>query len=561
VNQSHTITLRRTKFAWIENIQQWQTLVVALFGIAVAAGHGSMLAVPQTDIVDAIDTDKYRIHWIIGSYVVGSALGMELTKYCCSRWGTRFAYLLGVVLFTSASTAIGLTSDILLMTPLRLVEGLGNGFIAAGGMILIWQTFPRRREQAMAMYSLAIYLPAAIGSVLGGLLTAWFSWRMIFLINLPLGVLVFSGVWLLDLEPSPSGRGQGEGAPLLGKSRHPRPGPLPRGEGAMPPVKLDVVGIFLAQGTIISISVLLDVGLYWGWTTSREFVCWLGAFIVFASSFIAWSSLSAHPMINLRMLGKRNIALGFGIKIPFSINLYVLFGILPIYMVNLRGYQWWQAALVAVPAVLAMLLFNALGMSVGSQHNRRLRMAVGLAVMIVATWQFTALDMYTSKFWIATVLGVWGCGAGLVFGPALMTIFGGLSTDETMNLSGLFNITRALPAYIATMALSTYWTQATDTQFDTLRQNVRTNRPVVSQTYDDAQTRFVVHGSAHEVAAKQSHALVAGWTHANSQAFALDRVFRNLAWLTVPALVLLAFVRKPGMVSAKSIPQSAVPAT
>src|SRR5207244_10933474 len=139
----------------------------------------------------------------------------------------------------------------------------------------------------------------------GGLLTAWFSWRMIFLINLPLGVLVFSGVWLLDDKQ------------------------MPKMKTA---AKLDYVGIFLAQGTILTISVLLDVGIYWGWTTSRVFVCWLAAFIVFVSSFIAWSSFSAHPMINFRLLSKRNIALGLGIKIPFSVNLYVLFALLPAYM-------------------------------------------------------------------------------------------------------------------------------------------------------------------------------------------------------------------------------------
>ncbi len=130
-------------------------------------------------------------------------------------------------------------------------------------------------------------------------------------------------------------------------------------------------------------------------------------------------------------------------------------------------------------------------------------MFVGLAVMSAATWQFFLLDMYTSKFWMAAVMGVWGLGAGLVIAPALRIMFEFLPLEEAVTLAGVFNILRALPAYIVTVTLVTFWTQGTDIQFDTLRQTVQYNVPVAQASYRSAAERFAIRGSAHSESEKQ----------------------------------------------------------
>ncbi len=149
------------------------------------------------------------------------------------------------------------------------------------------------------------------------------------------------------------------------------------------------------------------------------------------------------------------------------------------YMVNLRGYQWWQAGLVVLPATAAMAGAVLAGIAVATAENRKLRILAGFALMSLVTWQLTAVDLYTGKYLIAAMLGVWGLGAGLMIGPALVTIFEGLSLDEALTLAGVFNISRALPAFAAAAVLGTMWTRSTDTQFDNLRQNVEYNRPIV----------------------------------------------------------------------------------
>jgi MFS transporter, DHA2 family, multidrug resistance protein len=502
---------------WWAIQSHWHVLVGVLPGVALALLSSAALVVPHADIIDALDTDRYRIHWITGSYTLGSALGMALTRFVASRLGLRRAYLLSVVVFAVAGSACGLLDDIVLMTPLRFLQGLGNGVLICAAMLIIWRAFPRQREFAMALYGMAIFVPMAAGAVLGGLLTTWVFWQLVFLMNLPLGCVVLLVGWAL--------------LPVEKYLRHEQP------------VKLDFVGLGLLTASIVTLNVMLDMGQYWGWLTSREFTLWFAGFLAAFCSFVAWGLLAKQPLINLHVFGRRNTTLALLVKTLFSINLTAMLALLATYMVDMRGYQWWQAALVFLPAVACMPISIVLGVVFGDVRNGKLRMLVGLAVMSLATWQFMLLDMYTSKFWMAAIMGVWGLGAGLVIGPALLTIFEDLPLEDAITLAGVFNICRALPAYIVTITMVTLWTQNTDIQFDNLRQTVRYNVPIVEASYRSAQQHFVLHGSAHDESAKQSQALMHQWTHVNSRAFALEDVMRDLAIFSGVALVAVVMIR------------------
>lgn len=485
---------------------------VVLPGVAVAAAHGTMLDVPAADFVDALDSDKYRIQWVFGGYLVGSAAGLALTRFVGDRIGLSRGYVLGMTLFAVFSAACAIVSETVWMAPLRIVQGLGNGLLISAGMVLLWQAFPRQREFAMALYGMAIFAPAVAGAVIGGLIVAAASWRWVFLLNLPLGAVnVFAALaWL-----RPTDRGPREAL-----------------------AKFDFVGFALLLSWVASLNVTLDMGQYWGWFTSHEFLLWasvLGASLV---GFVLWGTLAAAPLINLRSLADRNVALGLAIKTLYSVNVYVLVALLSRYMVDLRGYQWNQTAIVFAAAVGTMLVGICAGILVGRAGNRRLRITIGLAAMTAATWRLGRVDLFTSKDWIAVVMAAWGLGAGLVVGPALLTIFARLSLTQAVQMAGVFNILRALPAFVAAAALSTMWVRTTDGYFDTLRQTVQANEPIVDQTHAHAARQFRRQGSSPSLSHDQAQATTRQWTHANARAFALQTTLRQLALLTAVALPL-----------------------
>jgi hypothetical protein len=271
----------------------------------------------------------------------------------------------------------------------------------------------------------------------------------------------------------------------------------------------------------------------------------LAAFVVSFTGFVAWGVGAANPLIDLRPFAIRHFTLGIAVKVLFSINLYVLVGLLSAYMINLRGYQWWQGGLVLAPALATMLVAVAAGVRWGTTDNRQARMFLGLAVMVLTTWQLSALDLYTSKFWLAGVLAVWGAGAGLVFGPAMVILFEELSPDQTVHAAGVFNVTRAVPTFVAMSVLATLLTQRSDAEFDWLRQKIAYSRPVVAQAIQQPAQHFADRGSGPVKSGQQAHGLLGTWVHANSRAFALQTIFRDLALVTAVGPVLVLLVRRP----------------
>jgi DHA2 family multidrug resistance protein len=494
-------------------------MLAVLPGLALTMLHSTILDLPRADVVAALDSDRYRIQWINGAYVLGLALGMGLTGFLGGRLGLRRAYLLAVVLFTAAGSACAGVSEVFWMTPLRLVQGLGTGLLISAGMVLLWRAFPVHKELAMAIYGMGVYLSALAGAPVGGLLTSWYSWRLLFLLNLPFGILVGVLAWLVLPPDRPAG--------------HERPA-------------FDWVGLGLLASLVVTLSVVLDLGQYWGWLTSPFFVPWFAGLLVSLAAFAAWGIGARAPLVNLRPLAVRHFALGLGIKVAFSVNLYVLVALLSGYTIGLRGYQWWQGSLVLLPALAGMFVALLAGTFWGTAGNRKARMFLGLALMALATGFLSVIDLYTAKGWQAVHMGVWGAGAGLVAGPALLTTFEGLSTEQTLHTAGVFNILRSLPVFIAGGILGTLLTQHTDAQFDVLRQTIRYNRPIASETMRGQESYFLQQGSSRALAGKQSHAALGRWVHANARAFALQDVLRLLALVPAAGLVLVLGVRVPG---------------
>jgi hypothetical protein len=186
-----------------------------------------------------------------------------------------------------------------------------------------------------------------------------------------------------------------------------------------------------------------------------------------------------------------------------------------------------------------------LGALFGTDANRKARIFIGLAIMAGATAAVRNVDLYTAKALIATYLACWGAGAGLVIGPALLTAFENLSSEEALHSAGFFNIARSLPAYIVGSILVILLTQNTDAQFDVLRQNIRFNRAIVEQAFVQADRHFVNHPSSGGPPGKQAHAFIGKWVLANARVFALQGIFGLLSMTTAAGLALVALIHLP----------------
>lgn len=496
---------------------QGRVMAAVVPGMVLTMLHSTMLDLGKVDLIDALDSDRYRIQWLMGTYLLGSAAGMALTGFCAGRFGLRYTYLAAVLLFGLAGGQCGLVAEVIWMAPLRLLQGLGLGLLISGGMVLIWRAFPDHKELAMAVYAMSVYLAAVLGTPLGGLLTAWLGWRALFLVLWPLALAVLLTAWWT----------------------------LPHDSPPEHPPRFDFLGLALLLAWLIPLNVVLDLGQYLGWLSSPFIVSWLVALVVCFTAFVAWGILAPHPLIDLRPFALRNFSLAISVKGLFSINLYVLLGMLSGYMIDLRGYQWWQGALIILPAFGTMFAAIVLGARFGTEANRKLRMLAGLGGMALATWLIAEVDLYTNKLWLALHLAGWAAAAGLLVGPVMLTLFEGLTTEQTLRIAGIFNLMRALPTYIVGSLLVILLTQRSDAHFDYLRQAITRNRPIVAQAFRQPERHFTDRGSPAAVRGKQAHALLGQWVRANASAFALQTVLKYLALGTAAGLVLIGFIRVP----------------
>jgi len=509
-------TSRLARDLWHALLGQRRVMGAVLPGVALLLLHSTAFDLPRAELVEALDSDRYRIQWIVGAYLLGGALGMALTGYCGRRFGLRNSYVRALALFAITSGIAGFAADVVSLAPVRFSQGLGMGLAISSGMVLLWRAFPQHRELAMALYGMAVYVPSLAGAVFGGLASTWFDWRAAFWINVPLGLAMAAiARQLLPPETEPRDRR----------------------------ASFDAIGALLLVACIVSLSVMVDLGQYWGWTNSPSFVPWLAVGMISTAAFIAWGIAAAHPLIGLRPLAQREFAVGLAIKIAFSINLYALVSLLASYMIGLRGYQWWQGALVVAAALATMPLGIAFGTLLGTDANRKVRMFGGLAVMTLATWQLGSVDVYTPKSWQASMLAMWGLGAGLVCGPSLLTMFEQLSADQSLEAAGVFNIARTLPAFAIGGLLVTLVARHSDENFDWLRLDIRTNRPIVAQALRDSAAHATVRGSTRDAAARQSQALLARWAHANARAYAFRDAFRCLAIAPVVGMASVLLLR------------------
>ena len=497
--------------------REWRLLGGLLPGLLLLMVNTTLLNLTAVDVTNGLGSDRYRIQWIIGSFGFGFMAGCMVTPLIAGLVGMGGCYRASLLLFALAGGWCGLVDDVFWMTPLRLAQGFGLGLALNSSMILLWQRSPAHMPAWMALYAVAAFVGALLGAPLGGLLTYWLSWRWMFLIQWPLGALALAiACWGL-----PNDR------PADPRWPH-----------------LDVIHLAITLGWLVCLTVVLDMGQFWGWLDSPFLVPWLAGMVVLFAGFVAWGSLRAAPLISVRPLAQPRYALAFTVLLLVHVNVYVLIDLLGRYMIDLRGYQWWQGAAVLFASLPAVLAFICLGLGRQGPSRGWHRLFLGLMVMALATWWLSFVDLYTSKYWIALLMAAWGGGLGLALVPATMHVFDGLTLEQALSAAGIYNINRFLPAFVVAATLGILLSRNTDAEMDRMRLRIAPNRPEVSQTIHHLQRDFTRHSGRTDAQDQQAHAALGKWVQANARAFAMQTILKYLALCTVlgPLLLLLGLI-------------------
>ncbi len=384
----------------------------------------SIANVALPHIAGSLSVSTEESTWVLTSYLVANAIVLPISGWLSSILGRKRFYMISVVIFTVSSALCGMATSIEQLVLFRVLQGLGGGGLQPSEQAILMDTFPpAQRGMAMAVYALAILVAPVLGPTLGGYITDNYSWRWIFYINLPVGVIsiLLSGLVLED-------------PPYLKALR---------AERRKNPQRVDFIGLGLLTIGLASLELLLDKGQTHDWFGSPFIVKLAVIAVVTLVGALIWELWHPHPIINLRLFKDRNFLVASIVVFSAFAVLYGSNVLLPQMLQNLMGYSALNAGLVLSPAgVVTMLEMPVIGIMLSKGVDARWMIVAGLTTVGCSALWMTTMNIQVAPSQVIWPRNFQTMGAGLLYVPITTAAYMYLSKEQTNDASGLFSLIR-----------------------------------------------------------------------------------------------------------------------
>jgi DHA2 family multidrug resistance protein len=498
----------------------WVAVIGATLGAFMAVLNIQIVNASLADIQGAIGAGIDDGGWISTSYLIAEIIVIPLSGWLAQVFSIRIYLLTNAGLFLLLSMACAFAQDLPQMIVLRAVQGFTGGVLIPMAFTLIITLLPKAKQPiGLALFALSATFAPAIGPTIGGYLTENFGWQFIFYVNLVPGAVMI-GMLYFSLESKPMKLS------LLAEG--------------------DWAGIITMAIGLAALQTVLEEGNKDDWFGS-PFIVKLSIIAVVALTAFLWIELTAKkPVLNLRLLFRRNF--GFGILANFllGIALYGSVYILPVYLSRIQGYNAEQIGMVLAWTGLPQLLLIPMVPRLMKRFDPRLIIGVGFALFAASNFMniFMTNDYATDQlFWPNIVRAL---GQALVMAPLSAVATAGIEAENAGSASGLFNMMRNLGGAVGIALLQTLLTKREQYHSNVLMQSVSMLEQATRTRIDQLTQYFLNHGVTDH--AEASHRAVIAIGHiVQKQAFilAFSDTFYLLGAALIVALMAALLLRKP----------------
>src|SRR5437879_3837721 len=404
----------------------------------------------------SLSASQDQIAWVVTSYIVAAAIMTPLTGWLAGRFGIKYVFLVSVIGFTIASALCGIATSLAQLVIYRLLQGVcGAALVPLSQAVLFQINPPERHAKAMSVWGMGVILGPILGPALGGYLTDYYSWRWVFYINLPVGVLASIGILI-----------------FIHETRHGRREPF------------DFFGFATLSVAIGALQMLLDRGELKDWFGSMEI--WIEATVAALGLYlfiVHTATTSGSSFLNRELLKDGNCMVGTLLMFLIGIPLYGTMTLLPLMLQNLMNYPVVTTGLITAPrgigTMVAMLLVSRL---VG-RIDTRLIILTGLLATVVSMWQMTGFSLQMGMGPVITSGVLQGFGLGFVFTPLSIITFSTLPRHIMTQGTAIFSLMRNIGGSIGISIVVALLSENTQTVHSRLIENLRPDNPLAQAPF------------------------------------------------------------------------------
>ena len=465
----------------------WAIAIAVMTATFMVVLDSSVANVALPHIAGSLSASTDESTWVLTSYLVSNAIMLPATSWLARRMGRKRLLMLSILVFTGASMLCGAAINMPMLILARILQGLGGGGMLPISQSILLESFPSSEHgKAMAVYGTGIVVAPVIGPTLGGWITDSYSWRWIFYINLPVGILALF-LAAMFIEDPPYLRTKFSGA-------------------------IDALGFGFMALWLGTLQLVLDKGQEADWFSAAWIRWTAGVSVVAFACFVARELSTAEPIVQLHILLNRNFSIGTFVTGVYGFVLYAATALLPLFLQTLLGYSALDSGLAVSPRGLGSMASMVVAGALADRVDGRWLLMFGFAVFGASTLMLARLNFTIGMGNVVIPNILNGFAGGFVFVPLTTMAMGRLARQEIGNAAGIYNLVRNIGGSVGIAAATTLLER---------RGQVHQNYLGASLSPTDPSLRNAIIGL-------QTHLQTAGADPANAHTMALGAIYGNL---------------------------------
>ena len=504
----------------------WAIALVVTMATFMELLDTSISNVSLPHIAGGLGTSYDESTWVLTSYLVANAIILPMSAWLSRAFGRKRYYMMCVALFTASSFLCGIAPSLAMLVVFRVLQGIGGGGLAPVEQAILVDTFPKEKlGGAFALYSMAIVTAPAIGPPLGGWITDNFSWRWVFFINVPIGILslLLSSRLVHDPVEFTEERKQ---ARLGGRLR------------------IDYVGITLIAVGFACLEVVLDRGERDDWLESHFIATFLAIAVVAIAIAIWWEWRHDDPVVELTLLRERNFAIANVYYFLFAFGLFGSTVLIPEMLQTLFGYTATDAGLALGPGAAVVTILAPFVVRIVPRIGAKRLLGFSFSIAALSLFYYSGMTTQTDYFHFAFARAFQGFGYAFMFVPVTQLAYSYLPKNKNNKGSSLTNLCRNWGASFGIAFVTTMLERRTEYHQTVLVCHITSADASVRQFVNTSSHFLMTRGATTPDAIHQAYGMVQSTMTQQATMLACMDCFHLLGLIVLAGLPLAFLIRR-----------------